>query len=246
MGLFGGTEITTQQHLDIEDIRDDLVISKTGVVSLVMETTALNFDLLAEEEQDAKIAAFAGVLNSLTFPLQIVISTTKKDVSSYIEKLNVHKDKQISPALKRQIEIYIQFIKNLTVKNEILDKRFFIGIPTIVGEVTRTSPWKQLFGKPVKITNVPMLIEKAKIQLYPKRDHMMKQLKKMQIDARQLTTDELIRLFYSLYDPDRVGLERLNIRSTDFTAGLVSSRSEATETLEAARLKDNTQNIRQL
>jgi hypothetical protein len=246
MGLFGGGITTTQQHLDIEDIREDLMILKNGIVSLVMETTALNFDLLAEEEQDAKIVAFAGVLNSLTFPLQVLISTTKKDVTSYIEKLEDHQKKQISPALQRQIEIYIRFIRNLTYRNEILDKRFFIAIPTIVGsEVIKTSPLKQMFGKPVKISNSGSLVERAKVELYPKRDFVYKQLKRMQIQARQLETDELIRLFYSLYDPDRVGLERLNIRYSDYTAGLVSSLDEDAEKTLAAEQKalDHDRNI---
>jgi hypothetical protein len=235
VGLFGDDEITTQQHLDIEDIRDDLLVLKNGVVSLVMETTALNFDLLSEEEQDAKIDAFAAVLNSLNFPLQIVVSTSRKDVTGYIERLEIHKNRQINAALKRQIAIYMQFIKNLTVHNEILDKRFFVVVPSIVGDITRTSVWKQMFGKPSKITNLGRVLEQAKVKLYPKRDHITKQLKRMQIQARQLSSDELIRLYYSLYDPDRVGFERLNIRSEDLTTGLVSAMTDETEALIQSR-----------
>ena len=237
MSLFGGGEVTTQQHLDVEDIRDDLLILKNGVVSLVMETTALNFDLLATEEQDAKILAFAGVLNSLSFPLQILISTTKKDVSSYIDKLEAHREKQISNALKRQISIYTKFVQNLTVKNEVLDKRFFITIPSIVGEVTRTSFWKQLFGKPIKITNLTSVLEKSKAQLFPKRDHISKQLKRMQISSRQLTTDELVRIFHAFYDPDRVGMERLNIQAEDYTAGIVTQEIQEQVEIDKSRIK---------
>lgn len=239
MGLFGDNITTTQQHLDIEDIKDGLLILKNGIVSLVLETTALNFDLLSEEEQDASIVAFSGVLNSLTFPLQILISTTKKDVSAYIEKLKNHRNKQISPALQRQMDIYISFIKNLAYRNEILDKRFFVAVPSVVGSVAKTSSLKQLFGKPVKITNVSSIVEKAKLELYPKRDHIVKQLKRIQIQARQLETDELIRLFYSLYDPDRVGLERLNIRYSDYTAGLVSSLDDEGEIAMDARQQND-------
>lgn len=240
MGIFSSDEISTQQHLDIEDVRDDLLVLKSGVVSLVLETTALNFDLLSEEEQDAKIEAFAAVLNSLNFPLQIVVSTSRKDVTGYIEKLERHKNKQINAALKRQIAIYIQFIKNLTVHNEILDKRFFVIVPSVVGDVTRTSVWKQMFGKPVKITNLARVLEQSKVKLYPKRDHITKQLKRMQISARQLTTDEIIRLFYSLYDPDRVGFERLNIRADDLRSGLVSALTEEGQQLLESRIKERT------
>ena len=54
---------STQEHIEVKDIRDDLIVTKTGVVSMVIQTSAINFDLLAEYEQDNKIYAFAGLLN---------------------------------------------------------------------------------------------------------------------------------------------------------------------------------------
>ncbi|KXK26216.1 MAG: hypothetical protein TR69_WS6001001211 [candidate division WS6 bacterium OLB20] len=178
MGLFSPSKITTQQHLPIEDIRDDLVIMKNGNVSLVMETTALNFELLSEREQDAKILTFAGLLNSLQFQMQIVIMTERTDMSVYIDRLRSYREQQISNALRRQIDIYIKFINNLTFNTEVLDKRFFVVIPEVVAEVQRTSMVKQMFGKPAKITNLRSIIEKAKVKVYPKRDHLTKQFKK--------------------------------------------------------------------
>ena len=76
---------TTQDHLDIETIQDDLVILKTGICSIVIQASAINFGLLSEEEQDATIYAYAGLLNSLSFPIQIVIKSEKKDISAYLE-----------------------------------------------------------------------------------------------------------------------------------------------------------------
>ncbi|HEC64440.1 MAG TPA: hypothetical protein ENI23_04020, partial [bacterium] len=221
MAVLGRREVTTQEHLDIEDIRDGLLILKNGNVSLVMETTALNFDLLSEEEQDIKILSFSGLLNSLTFQLQIVIRTERLDITQYIDRLKVYKQKQISSALKRQIEIYIQFIKNLTINTEILDKRFFVVVPAIIASVQRTSMLRQIFGKPVKITNIEQVLEKAKLQLYPKRDHLTKQFQKVGVYAKQLQTDELIRLFYSIYQPDTPGVKKMILRKQDFSAGIV-------------------------
>ena len=66
MGLFSSSIIpSTQQHLAIEDIRDDLVILKNGMISLILEVNALNFDLLSEKEQDVKIMNFAGLLRQM-------------------------------------------------------------------------------------------------------------------------------------------------------------------------------------
>ena len=79
---------TSQEHLDIEDIRDDLVIMKDGGAVLVITTTAINFGLLSEREQDATIYAYAALLNSLTFPIQILIRSQKKDITGYLRLLD--------------------------------------------------------------------------------------------------------------------------------------------------------------
>jgi len=73
---------STQSHLDIEDIRDNLVILKDGSCCLILQTTAVNFSLLSEGEQDATIYSYAGLLNSLTYSVQILIKSQKKDINS--------------------------------------------------------------------------------------------------------------------------------------------------------------------
>ncbi|MBD3363203.1 hypothetical protein GF362_05770 [Candidatus Dojkabacteria bacterium] len=225
---------STQQHLAIEDIRNDLVILRNGNVALVMECTALNFDLLSESEQDGRITAFAGLMNSLTFPIQIVIHTQRTDVTKYIEKLRSIQSRHTSVALKRQIEIYIKFIKNLTINNEVLDKRFFIVIPALLGAVQRPSFIQSIFGKQKEVSiDIDKILTKAQLELYPKRDHMLRQIKKMGLAIKQLNTDDLIRLYYSMYDPDKVGYNRLSITKQDFTASMVTPmKEEATDSAE--------------
>jgi len=214
---------TTQAHLDIEDIKNDLVILKNGNVSLVMETTALNFDLLSEDEQEARIHAFAGLMNSLTFPIQIVLHTERTDVTKYIEKLRIVQGKQISPSLRKQIEIYIKFVKNLTINNQVLDKRFFVVVPAMLGAVQRPSLMKSLLGGASDVViDIDKILNRAQLELYPKRDHVMRQFRKMGIGIRQLNTDDLIRLYYSLYDPDKIGWNRINITKSDYTASMVT------------------------
>ncbi len=78
---------STQDHLGIRDIRDDLIITTQGSVAMVIQTSSINFDLLAEYEQDNKIYAFAGLLNSLNFRIQILIRTKRIDISNYIDYL---------------------------------------------------------------------------------------------------------------------------------------------------------------
>lgn len=221
MGIFDAKKISTQEHLDIEDIKDDLVLLKNGKVSLVLETTSLNFDLLDSKEKDAKIYSFAAFLNSIRFPVQIVIRTQRTDIARYLALLDTYKRKAISEPIANQVSIYQDFINNLTEATQILDKRFFAIIPSTKVPVVSTNWMKQLFGKKQNIVNVTEIINKAKEELYPKRDAMIKQFGNMGVAARQLTNDELIKLYYSVYEPDKTGLDVLNLREQDIESGLV-------------------------
>lgn len=227
MGIFDARQISTQQHLDIEDIRENLVVLKNGTVSVVLETTSVNFDLLAGQEQQSSILTFAGLLNSLTFPIQIVISTQKTDTSKYLELLDEYKRKQVNQALNQQVSIYQDFIANLTTTSVILNKRFFAIIPTTnMPLITKTSPLKSLFGKDEKIINVDQLLLKAQTELAPKRDHLIKQFGNMGLTARQLENDELIKLYYAIYEPDKAGLDVMNVREDQIQGALVGSKGK--------------------
>src|SRR5262245_35143929 len=121
---------TTQDHLDIETITNDLVVLKNGGVVLVLKTTAVNFDLLSEIEQDAIIAAFSALLNSLNFPIQIVIRSKKLDISNYIERVQAVESRIKDPLLRVQAEAYRKFVQDLIKQNEVLDKSFYVSIPS--------------------------------------------------------------------------------------------------------------------
>ena len=212
---------TTQEHLDIYDIVDDLLVMKNGNVALVLETSAVNFDLLSEAEQDARVDAFAGLINSLNFHIQIVIRTQNVDITSYLQYLDKQKKKQLAPHIRQQITIYQQFVRNLIKDRNVLDKRFFVVIPFMSGSVQKTGLMKQLFGKPMKITNIDWILEKAKTSLYPKRDHVVKQLKRMGVNSRQLTSEELIRLFYNVYNPGTSPLQKIQLKAEEYEVPIV-------------------------
>lgn len=217
---------TTQAHLDIEDIQEDLVLLKNGNISMVLETTSLNFELLSEEEQEVSILAFASLLNSLNFVMQIVVRTERKDVNDYIDRLSLLTQQQNSPALKKQMEIYISFIKNLTTKSVILDKRFFLVITTNFSLASAKPSMIDVFFPKPKVVDIGRNLQRAKEYLYPKREFLAKQFKKMGIDVHQLNTNQLIQLFYDIYDPDKVGVRRVKITDEEYTAGVVEPLAE--------------------
>ena len=78
---------STQSFTEIEDIKDDILLLKDFSASIVIGVGAVNFWLLSAEEQSSIISAYSSLLNSLSFPIQIVILSKKMDISSYLEYL---------------------------------------------------------------------------------------------------------------------------------------------------------------
>jgi hypothetical protein len=122
-------QATTQEFLDIEDITEDLVLQIDGSVSLAIETSAVNFSLLSEEEQDAMVYAYAAFINSLSFPIQICVISRHMNVSSYLDLIAREEEKQPSPKLRSQIRKYYQFILSIVKENKVLEKKFYCRQP---------------------------------------------------------------------------------------------------------------------
>lgn len=193
---------SSQEHLDIEDIQDGIVILKDGSCCLIIATTAINFGLLSEKEQEATIYAYAGLLNSLTFSIQVVLRSQSKDISGYIKLIKQAEEKETKKEIKTQIQKYHQFIEETVAKNEVLDKKFYVIIPMSALELGV----KQALTSAFSIKKLPFdknyILQRAKTNLYPKRDHILRQLVRLGLKGKQLNTQELIRLFFNIYNPE--------------------------------------------
>lgn len=193
---------STQEHLDIYAIKDHLIFLKDGSAALVLKTTAINFNLLSEEEQDATIYAYAGLLNSLSFPIQILIRSQRKNISDYINLIDTRIQSVSSQKVKEQLLAYRQFVKSLVKENRVLEKKFFVIVPFSTVEVGLT---KSSFNPFIKAPQKPpfdlsYIEEKAATTLYPRRDHIIRQFARIGLKASQLSTSELVTLFYTIYN----------------------------------------------
>lgn len=195
---------TTQSLVPIADITHDLVLHKDGGASLVMESTSLNFGLLSEKEQEAVVAAYAALINSLSFPLQIFVQTHKKDVSRYIEYLKQSRPQIDNPKLTKLMDSYINFISETIKKKNVLEKSFYIIIPFSRYELGLSK--KSFSLNPGQKEQLPYekkyIIKKATTALIPKRDHLIRQASRLGLQLRQLDNEELLKLYYGLYNPD--------------------------------------------
>lgn len=195
---------TTQNHLPIAAIEGDVVMLKDGGAAIVLESTSLNFGLLSDREQEAVIASYAALINSLSFHIQIVVRSQKKDISHYLRYLDENLEKVQNPKLKMLMEHYRAFIRETITKRKVLGKRFLIVIPFAASELGVKSSMRASFtgkNKALPYTK-DYILKKAKIALYPKRDHMIRQAARLGLRLKALTADELVTLYHDIYNPN--------------------------------------------
>lgn len=193
---------TTQDFLPIADIADDIVLFKDGSAALIMESSSLNFGLLSERERQAVIAAYSSMLNSFTFPVQILVRSEKKDISTYMTFLEEQQKNMQNPKLEKVMNGYKEFIVEAIKKKNVLSKNFYIVIPFRQIELGVSKSLASNFSK--KQETLPFtksyVLRKVKITLLPKKDHLIRQANRLGIVLRQLKTNEIVRLFYRIYN----------------------------------------------
>lgn len=196
---------STQEHLDIAEIRDDVVVMKDGTIRAVIMVSSINFALKSEDGQNAVIEAYVRFLNNLSFPLQIVIQSRELNIDNYLEYLKVKEKEQINQLLKIQTADYIEYIQELTSLGKIMNKKFFVVVPYSALSDKRKG-FFSLLGESLKPATILKLKEKTfrKYQemLDRRTDSVIGGLESMGVAASRLDTQGLIELYYKTYNPE--------------------------------------------
>jgi len=194
----------TQNFLDIEEIKEDVVILKNKSLRAVLAVSAINYDLKSTEEQEAIISQYQSFLNSLDFPIQIFITSKKINMGDYLDALEKREKIQDNELLKFQISEYRNFIDQLTSVTSIMDKNFYIVVPFAPVEDVEKGFLKNLMDKfnPQKtILNKREDFETYKGQLIQRIEHVSSGLSGVGVQMTPLKTQELIELLYNSYNP---------------------------------------------
>jgi len=204
---------SSQNFLDISEIRQGVVILKNGGLRAILMCTSVNFALKSQEEQDALIFRYQRFLNSLDFPVQIVVNSRKLNLDNYLRDLAERTNTQTNELLKLQTEEYLEFVKNLIELSNIISKYFYVVVPYSPTE-TKKGFFKTLLGglNPAKLILSQREFEEQKNQLWQRVKHIQVGLEGMEIRAEVLNTEELIELFYNLYNPEgKMKQTKLNV-----------------------------------
>ncbi len=208
-------DASTQKYLDIAEIRDDVVILKDGSLRGVIMTSSINFALKSPQEQEAVISSYVRFLNTIDFPVQIIIQSRRLDLDNYIEELESKAKKQKNELLKAQIAEYVEYIKDLIVMGDIMTKKFFV-VCSYSSVEKKMSGSKGFFQRLMEVVSPTAFLtlsnatfERYKMELEKRMNHVRNNLSSMGIAASILTTQELIELFYSSYNINTSRLQKL-------------------------------------
>lgn len=217
---------STQDTLLIAEIKDGVVVMKDGSIRGVIMGSAINFDLMSQNEQSAVESAYQGFLNSLHFPVQIVIKSQKIDISAYLEKLDALRADQPNELLATLMEDYIANIRALVDEVNIMDKQFYVVVPyypdTIVQKPDHiVSKLKESFQPPTVISVSEADFHKYKQELSQRMALVANGMTQMGIRAISLGTQELVDLYYGWYNPDVAPNQKL-IDTSQITTPVVT------------------------
>ena len=198
-------KVSTQQYLDIAEIKDNVVIMKDGTLRSVLLVSSINFALKSEDEQNAVINSYVMFLNNLNFVLEIVIQSRELDIDNYLNYLQEKEKQQINKLLKLQTKEYIEYIKELTSMGKIMNKRFFVVVPYNPLSDKRKG-FFSLLGEAIKPATSIKLKEKSfkryQEMMDRRLDSVISGLESMGVSVARLDTQGLIELYYKTYNPE--------------------------------------------
>lgn len=194
----------TQQFLDVVEVKENVIVLKSGALRSVLAVSAINYDLKSSDEQDAIVNQYQNFLNSLDFPLQILISSRKINMDRYMDFIESKEKIQTNELLRLQISEYKNFIRQMVSVSNIMDKSFYIIVPFSPIENTKQGFFSNLGNiiNPKKdIIEKREAFETYRIQLFQRVDHIIAGLTGIGLRIAPLKTQELIELLYASYNP---------------------------------------------
>lgn len=188
---------SSRRQIDIKEVRDGVLILPAGKYRTVLEASSVNFELKSDEEQDVLIDNFQNFLNSLPYPVQILIRIREIDIDDYLERLTEKSKSEKKKVYIKQIKNYSKFVKKLVSGNKILSRRFYVIIP---------------YEPEERKSEFNLVREQIKLN----QDIVVKGLERLGMKTKQLESIEVLELFYSFYNPSQSKTQQLKEKTFEF------------------------------
>lgn len=225
---------STQKYLEIDQIKDDTIFLKDGSLRAVFMVSSVNMELRSDQESMSIISGYQSALNSLDFPIQIIVQSRRVDLTSYMATLDASASKQTIPLLKDQTYEYLAFLKQILANVNVMDKRFLIVAPFYPNLIEQQSAGVLSFlGLKNKNSsgNKTTLNHAENLQNLARRAQTVEQsFGSIGLKVSRLPTEAIIELFYACYNPETAGHEHIKNLSS-LGASYISTRKSVEEGL---------------
>ena len=217
---------STQRYLQFAGARDNTLILKDGGLRAVLEVSSINFNLKSEDEQNAIISSYQQFLNSLSFPVQLLVRSRKLDIDTYLADMKQRMKKLENQLMEDQMAEYIEYVQKLVEYSDIMEKRFFVVVPVNPPRAEK----KTLIAKFMSYVNPADTVldilkrrgefKQLKKQLDDRMEVVFTSLGNCGLKVEPLKTEEIIELFYQVYNPQLARNQKLgNIEELSITGG---------------------------
>ena len=197
---------SSRQQIAIKGVRDGILMLPGNQYRAVIEVSSLNFELRSEEEQDAIIDTYESFLNSVGSSLQILIRTREIDMDKYLEELTERLDGETEPIYRTQLQNYDDFIRSLITSNKILTRHFYIVMSY------------SAHGK----TDFELVREQINLKL----DIVSKGMMRVGMHTKELSSLEILDLFYSFYSPAQSKIQPLTEQALQLIHTALTEKGE--------------------
>ncbi|MES2966375.1 MAG: hypothetical protein V4668_01150 [Patescibacteria group bacterium] len=195
------TSAATQDFVSIRDIRDGIVILKSGQICKVLLASSVNFALKSQDEQRAILFQFQNFLNTIDFSLQIYVQSRRLNIEPYLAMLAERQGSQDNDLMRVQLREYIEFIRSFTVEVDVMSKNFFVIVPYTPNKINITQGFKGILNQGRAGLQNESTLEEQRLQLEQRQAVVEQGLNRMGVRTIALQTDELVELFYHIYNP---------------------------------------------
>jgi hypothetical protein len=198
---------STQSFMRIAEVRENTLVLKNGGIRSILKVSSINFNLKSEEEQNAIIYSYQGFLNTLDFPIQIVVRSKKLDVDEYLDKLREKGDKQTNQLLQRQTFEYIEYISKLVEYADIMEKEFFVVVPMDPFRAQKLNIFQKFFQNMSPQDSYTAIkkrhdeFNQLKKKLTQRVNTVKVGLENCGLKVEEMEAKGLVELFYNTYNP---------------------------------------------
>ncbi len=212
----GNIQQSTQMYLNVAEVRDNVFILKNGGMRAILQVSSINFNLKSEQEQNAIIYAYQGFLNTIDFPVQILVRSRKLDIDSYLDSLNEKREKQTNMLLQRQTFEYVEYIKKLVEYADIMEKNFYVIVPIDPFRTQSMTVFQKFWQYLHPSDSIEQIRQRhkefddLKKKLTTRVNTVKSGLENCNLRTTQLDTQQLVELFYQVYNPVTSRNEKLN------------------------------------